>query len=81
LKLVVPSGSADGYDRAVRKADITVDVIPCLVASQFPRWRGPEIRPVALDGWDNTTFRLGDGMSARLPSHQRYVPQIDKEHR
>lgn len=36
---------------------------------------------MALDGWDNTTFRLGDRMSMRLPSHKRYVPQIDKEHR
>jgi aminoglycoside phosphotransferase (APT) family kinase protein len=65
----------------VRKADVTVDVVSCLVASQFPQWSGLEIRPVVLDGWDNTTFRLGDGMSVRLPSHERYVPQIDKEHR
>jgi aminoglycoside phosphotransferase (APT) family kinase protein len=71
----------DDYDRTVRKADITADVVSCLVNSQFPQWSGLEIRPVELDGWDNTTFRLGDAMSVRLPSHERYVPQIDKEHR
>ena len=65
----------------MRKADITVDVVSCLVSSQFPEWSELEIRPVALDGWDNTTFRLGDEMSVRIPSHKMYVPQIDKEHR
>lgn len=48
---------------------------------QFPKWAGLAIRPVQLDGWDNTTFRLGDELSVRLPSHERYVPQIAKEHR
>jgi aminoglycoside phosphotransferase (APT) family kinase protein len=65
----------------MRKADITVDVVSCLVSEQFPQWADLRIRPVALDGWDNTTFRLGDEMSVRLPSHKVYVPQIDKEHR
>ena len=64
----------------MHKADITVDVVSCLVSAQFPQWASLEISPVALDGWDNTTFRLGDDMSVRLPSHERYVPQIDKEH-
>jgi len=65
----------------VRKAEITAEVVSCLIAEQFPRWADLEIRPVALDGWDNTTFRLGEEMSVRLPSHKVYVPQIDKEHR
>jgi aminoglycoside phosphotransferase (APT) family kinase protein len=65
----------------VRKADITVEVVLCLLAEQFPDWAHLEVRPVALDGWDNTTFRLGDHLSVRLPSHTMYVPQIDKEHR
>jgi len=58
-----------------------VDVVACLLRGQFPDWAGLEIRPVELDGWDNTTFRLGDEMTVRLPSHQRYVPQVAKEHR
>lgn len=64
----------------MQKADITVEVVSCLIADQFPQWADLSIRPVALDGWDNTSFRLGDEMSVRLPSHKLYVPQIDKEH-
>lgn len=65
----------------MQKADITVEVVSCLISEQFPQWADLPICPVALDGWDNTTFRLGEGMSVRLPSHKMYVPQIDKEHR
>jgi aminoglycoside phosphotransferase (APT) family kinase protein len=65
----------------VNKADITSAVVECLVREQFPQWSELPVRPVDLDGWDNTTFRLGDDLSARLPSADGYVPQIDKEHR
>jgi aminoglycoside phosphotransferase (APT) family kinase protein len=64
----------------VWKSSITVDLVSCLISEQFPQWADLDIRPVALDGWDNTTFRLGENMSVRIPSHERYVPQIDKEH-
>jgi aminoglycoside phosphotransferase (APT) family kinase protein len=63
------------------KDAITPAVAAALVAEQFPRWANLPVVPVALDGWDNTTFRLGDSLSVRLPSHERYVPQIAKEHR
>jgi aminoglycoside phosphotransferase (APT) family kinase protein len=72
---------ACGYDGRVHKEDISVEVVSCLVSEQFPQWADLEIRPVELDGWDNTTFRLGDDKSVRLPSAKHYVPQIDKEHR
>lgn len=52
-----------------------------LVASQFPRWAHLPVRPVDIDGWDNRTFRLGDELSVRLPSAERYVSQVEKEHR
>jgi aminoglycoside phosphotransferase (APT) family kinase protein len=65
----------------VWKDGITVDLVSCLISEQFPQWAELDVRPVALDGWDNTTFRLGEDMSVRIPSHERYVPQIDKEHR
>lgn len=74
-----PTGRAC-KDAAVR-AEITRDVVSCLISAQFPQWADLEIRPVVLDGWDNTTFRLGDHMSVRLPSNKMYEPQIDKEHR
>lgn len=38
-----------------------------------------EIRPVELSGWDNRTFRLGEEMSVRLPSAQKYADQVLKE--
>lgn len=52
-----------------------------LVAAQFPQWAHLPVTPVAHDGWDNTTFRLGDDLSVRMPSAERYVAQLDKEHR
>lgn len=64
----------------MHKDDITAAVVSCLVREQFPQWADLEIRPVDLDGWDNTTFRLGSDMCVRLPSAEPYVAQIDKEH-
>ena len=63
------------------KADITPAVAARLVATQFPEWADLPVVPVALDGWDNTTFRLGDQLAVRLPSAQAYVAQVEKEHR
>src|SRR3984893_885330 len=63
------------------KADITPALVASLVAAQFPQWADLPVRPVELDGWDNTTFRLGEGMSVRLPSADRYTLQVGKEHR
>ena len=63
------------------KALITPALVSQLVASQFPEWADLRLTPVELDGWDNTTFRLGDELSVRLPSAGAYVPQIEKEHR
>jgi aminoglycoside phosphotransferase (APT) family kinase protein len=65
----------------VHKADITVELVSRLVAAQFPQWADLPLRPVETDGWDNATFRLGDGMSVRVPSSELYVEQVEKEHR
>jgi aminoglycoside phosphotransferase (APT) family kinase protein len=65
----------------VDKGDITPAVAARLVAAQFPQWAGLPVVPVSLDGWDNTTFRLGDELSVRLPSADAYVAQVEKEHR
>jgi aminoglycoside phosphotransferase (APT) family kinase protein len=67
--------------RRVRKSDITVETVERLVASQFPQWDGLLVTPVEVNGWDNTTFRLGSSMSVRLPSADPYVAQVEKEHR
>jgi aminoglycoside phosphotransferase (APT) family kinase protein len=65
----------------MQKEDITPAVAARLVAAQFPQWADLPVVPVALDGWDNTTFRLGTELSVRLPSADPYVAQIEKEHR
>jgi aminoglycoside phosphotransferase (APT) family kinase protein len=51
-----------------------------LLVAQFPEWADLPISPVEFDGWDNTSFRLGDDMSVRLPSHAAYAAQVEKEH-
>lgn len=65
----------------MEKAEITPALAARLVAAQFPRWADLRVAPVALDGWDNTTFRLGDELCVRLPSADAYVAQVEKEHR
>ncbi|MGH2450425.1 MAG: aminoglycoside phosphotransferase family protein [Candidatus Limnocylindria bacterium] len=67
--------------RSVDKTAITPALVSRLVAAQFPQWAHLPVAPVELDGWDNTTFRLGEDLSVRLPSADPYVAQVDKEHR
>ena len=64
----------------MEKADITPALVSRLVAAQFPQWADLPITPIDVDGNDNTTFRLGEEMSVRLPSAERYVLQVEKEH-
>lgn len=60
---------------------INISLVRRLIHSQFPEWRDLPIRPVALDGWDNRTFRLGEEMTVRLPSAEAYSAQVEKEQR
>lgn len=60
---------------------IDPDLVAGLVADQFPEWGGLPVRPVAVQGWDNRTFRLGDRLSVRLPSAEGYAEQVVKERR
>ncbi len=50
-----------------------------LLAAQFPHWAVLPVRKVRPGGWDNRTFRLGDGLSVRLPSARHYVAAVEKE--
>ena len=59
--------------------EIDETLVRHLIASQFPEWLGLPIKPVKLGGWDNRTFHLGEGMTVRLPSAQRYEAQVEKE--
>lgn len=64
----------------MEKSDITVELVERLIADQFPQWTDRLVRHVEHDGWDNTSFRLGDDFVVRLPSADGYVPQVAKEH-
>ncbi|MGR6320436.1 aminoglycoside phosphotransferase family protein [Micromonospora soli] len=64
-----------------RVPTIDVALVRRLVATQFPPWADLPVRPVAVDGWDNRTFHLGDELTVRLPSAVGYVPQVEKEDR
>lgn len=64
----------------MRRDEITAGLAARLVAAQFPRWADLPVVPVEAGGWDNRTFRLGDTMSVRLPSAERYAVSVGKEH-
>ncbi|SFF17293.1 Predicted kinase, aminoglycoside phosphotransferase (APT) family [Paenibacillus catalpae] len=59
--------------------EITTGLVRQLINSQFPEWRDLEIKPVEKSGHDNRTYRLGDEMTVRLPSHERYASAVEKE--
>lgn len=65
----------------IDRDDIDTALVSRLVATQFPQWAHLPVRPVPVSGWDNRTFHLGDEMSVRLPSAERYAAQVEKEHR
>lgn len=50
-----------------------------LLDAQYPAWSDLPVRRVAVDGWDNRTFRLGRHLSVRLPSGPGYDLQVRKE--
>ena len=60
---------------------ITAELVRALIVEQFPQWRALPVTPVARQGWDNRTFRLGDDLSVRLPSADGYVAAVEKENR
>lgn len=64
-------------DREQLKIDATL--VRRLVATQFPQWKELPIQPVALSGWDNRTFHLGEHMLVRMPSAAEYAFQVEKE--
>jgi len=70
-----------GMITVMDRQEITAEVAARLIAGQFPQWAELSVVPVGLNGWDNTTFRLGSELSVRLPSGEDYVAQVSKEHR
>lgn len=70
-----------GPSRLADMVEITPELVRSLVAEQFPEWRDLPVRPVARQGWDNRTFRLGDELVVRLPSAEGYAAAVAKEDR
>jgi aminoglycoside phosphotransferase (APT) family kinase protein len=60
---------------------VGVDVMAALLGDQFPLWSHLPIRPVPSSGTDNTMFRLGDELVARLPRRPSAVGSIEREWR
>jgi aminoglycoside phosphotransferase (APT) family kinase protein len=69
------------YDRAMRPGEIVVDVeqVRALIDEQFPEWSGLPVVPQPLTGTDNALFRLGDGLTARLPRASWAVDQVETD--
>nr|WP_216853434.1 aminoglycoside phosphotransferase family protein [Phytoactinopolyspora halotolerans] len=63
------------------RAGIDAVLVKRLLKAQFPRWADLPVTPVEYDGWDNRTYRLGDEMTVRLPTHESYAAAVEKEHR
>jgi aminoglycoside phosphotransferase (APT) family kinase protein len=63
------------------RTDITPLLVSRLLREQFPQWAHLPVRRVDADGIDNSTFRLGDTMSVRMPNGDWYSRQVDKEQR
>lgn len=64
----------------MRKTDITPDVLSCLLREQFPQLASCPVTRMDVDGWDNSSFRIGADYTARLPTDDGYVPAVFKEH-
>ncbi|MGW6236036.1 aminoglycoside phosphotransferase family protein [Streptomyces sp. NPDC055094] len=61
------------------RAGIDAALVKRLIATQFPQWARLPVVPVAVDGWDNRTYRLGEDMTVRLPTAAGYAAAVDKE--
>ncbi|WP_232666818.1 aminoglycoside phosphotransferase family protein [Pseudonocardia sp. TRM90224] len=61
------------------RAGIDAGLVRRLIAEQFPHWSELPITPVAVDGWDNRTYRLGDELTVRLPTYAAYAEAVAKE--
>jgi len=63
------------------KSQIRSDVVSCLVRMQVPWLAHEQVTTVDVDGWDNSSFRVGQQHVARMPTADGYVPAVEKEHR
>lgn len=73
----------DGDPAAPDHLGVALDeaLVAAMVRACFPEWADLPVRQVLPGGHDNRTFRLGDGLAARLPSAVHYVPAVEREQR
>jgi aminoglycoside phosphotransferase (APT) family kinase protein len=57
----------------------SIELVGQLLADQFPQWADLPIAPVRSAGTDHAIYRLGEGMSVRLPLRPSAAGQVDKE--
>lgn len=60
---------------------VSVDLVACLLAEQLPDLA--HVTPVEVDaqGSSNAVHRLGEGLCTRLPRAERFVADLEREHR
>jgi aminoglycoside phosphotransferase (APT) family kinase protein len=59
--------------------EIDCALVQNLVGNQFPDLSNLEVVKIKKQGHDNRTFRLGNELSVRLPSHSSYADAVHKE--
>lgn len=77
----MPRSDVQGTIGVMDRDEINRDLAVRLVAEQFPQWADLPVEPVSLNGWDNTTFRLGNELSIRLPNGEGYAAAVKTEQR
>lgn len=60
--------------------EVPVEIVTGLISTQFPEYAHLPVKAVEPNGWDNRTFHLGNQMSIRLPSAERYAAKVPIEH-
>ncbi|MEU1953131.1 phosphotransferase [Nocardia rhamnosiphila] len=68
-------------DSSDGRAGIDVRLVEQLIATRFPQWSRLPVTPVAHDGHDNRTYRLGEELTVRLPTAAPYASGITKKSR
>jgi aminoglycoside phosphotransferase (APT) family kinase protein len=72
------SGPAPWWPPA--EIDVDESLVRRLLEAQHPDLARLPVRPAA-EGWDNSSWRLGDDLLVRLPRRAMSAPLADKEHR
>lgn len=59
--------------------EISAGLVQRLLQAQFPQWANLPLSAITPAGTDNTMFKLGENLVARLPRTERAAENIEKE--